>query len=100
MKFEAGRVAAWTLCASLSASAFALPSFTEVRAAHRPSDITLLDHHGVPLQTLRIDKTVRRLAWVPLPDMSPALLRAIVLSEDRRFYEHSGVDWSAVAGSA
>jgi len=82
------------------ASAHALPSFNEVRTAHRPSDITLLDRHGVSIQTLRVDKAVRRLAWVPLPDMSPALLRAIVLSEDRRFYEHSGVDWSAVAGSA
>ena len=32
--------------------------------------------------------------------MSPALLQAVVLSEDRRFYEHSGVDWGAVAKSA
>ena len=82
------------------APAQAVPTFTEVRAAHRRSDITSLDRHGVPIQTLRIDKTVRRLRWVPLQDMSPALLRAIVLSEDRRFYEHSGVDWSALAGSA
>ncbi len=98
--FAARRISTLTLLALLSTTSFALPSFTEVRAAHRPSDITLLDRHGVPIQTLRVDKTVRRLAWVPLPDMSPALLRAIVLSEDRRFYEHSGVDWSAVAGSA
>jgi penicillin-binding protein 1C len=28
------------------------------------------------------------------------LLTAIVLSEDRRFWEHSGVDWSAPARSA
>ncbi len=81
-------------------SAQALPTFAEVRAAHRPSDITLLDRHGEPIQTVRTDKTVRRLAWVPLADMSPALLQAIVLSEDKRFYEHSGVDWSAVARSA
>ena len=95
--FAATAIFGAVLCCT---SAHALPSFTEVRAAHRPSDITLLDRHGVPIQTMRIDKTVRRLRWVPLHDMSPALLRAIVLSEDRRFYEHSGVDWSAVAGSA
>ena len=65
-----------------------------MKAAHRPSDITLLDRHGVPIQTLRVDKAVRRLAWVPLAEMSPALLTAIVLSEDRRFWEHSGVDWA------
>ena len=84
----------------LSAPAFALPSFAEVRAAHRPSDLTLLDRDGTPVQTLRVDPARRRLEWVPLAEMSPALLQAIVLSEDRRFYEHSGVDWSAVATSA
>ena len=83
-----------------SVSASSLPSFNEVKAAHRPSDWTLLDRHGVPIQTLRIDRSVRRLPWVALDDMSPALLQAVVLSEDRRFHEHSGVDWAAVARSA
>ncbi len=83
-----------------SAVAHALPSFEAVQAAHRPSDLTLLDRHGTPLQTLRVDPTVRRLPWVPLAEMSPALLQAIVLSEDRRFWAHAGVDWSAVASSA
>jgi penicillin-binding protein 1C len=78
----------------------AVPSFIEVKAAHRPSDVTLFDRHGTPLQTVRVDRNVRRLAWVPLAEVSPALLRAIVLSEDKRFYEHSGVDWNAVAQSA
>ena len=86
--------------AASSIAAVALPSFTEVKAAHQPSDTTLLDRHGEPIQSIRVDKNVRRLAWVALADMSPALLRAIVLSEDRRFHEHSGVDWAAVARSA
>ena len=86
--------------AAFAAAANAVPTFAEVRFAHRPSDLMLLDRYGVPIQTLRVDKTVRRLPWVPLADMSPALLQAIVLSEDRRFYEHSGIDWSAVARSA
>ena len=86
------------LAASLAAEA--VPTFAEVKAAHRPSDITLLDRHGVPIQTLRVDKAVRRLGWVPLSEMSPALVTAIVLSEDRRFWEHSGVDWAAAARSA
>ncbi len=77
-----------------------LPSFGEVKAAHQASDLTLLDRHGLSIQTLRIDKSVRRLPWVALDDMSPALLQAVVLSEDRRFHEHSGVDWAAVARSA
>lgn len=88
------------LLLAASATANALPSFAEVRATHRVSDFTLLDRRGEPLQTLRLDKTHRTLAWVPLEQMSPALLQALLLSEDRRFYEHSGVDWSAVAASA
>ena len=84
---------ALVLC--IGTAAQAVSSFTEVRAAHAVSDLTLLDRHGVPLQTLRIDKTVRRLPWVPLDQMSPALLQAVVQSEDRRFWAHSGVDWAA-----
>ncbi|MFT3821917.1 MAG: penicillin-binding protein 1C [Rubrivivax sp.] len=78
----------------------AQPSFDEVKAAHRPSDLLLLDRHGEPLQTLRVDPSVRRGPWVPLQDFSPALLQALVLSEDRRFWQHSGVDWAAAARSA
>ena len=81
-------------------AAHALPSFAELRAAHRPSDLTLLDRHGEPIQTLRVDDHVRRLPWLPLDEMSPALLRAIVVSEDRRFWAHGGIDWRAVAVSA
>lgn len=84
----------------LSTAAQALPSFAEVKAGYRPSDVTLLDRHGVPVQTLRVDKTLRRLPWVPLAELSPALRTAIMLSEDRDFHAHSGVDWSAAAGSA
>jgi penicillin-binding protein 1C len=88
------------LAAWAAAPAQAVPTFAEVKSQYRPSDITLLDRNGVRLQTLRTDKSVRRLPWVPLQGMSPALLHAIVLSEDRNFYEHSGVDWGAVARSA
>ena len=86
--------------ACIPTAAHAIPTFSEVKAAHRTSDLTLLDRHGTPVQTMRVDKAVRRLDWVPLADMSPALLTAIVLSEDRSFWEHSGIDWQAAAKSA
>ena len=35
-----------------------------------------------------------------LQDVSPALREAIVVSEDKRFYEHSGVDWRGAAAAA
>ncbi|WP_431258750.1 penicillin-binding protein 1C [Roseateles chitinivorans] len=86
--------------AGVSAPAAELPSFTQTRASHPVSDLQLLDRRGEPLQTLRMDARRRVLAWVPLEQMSPSLLRAMLVSEDQRFYEHSGVDWSAIAASA
>lgn len=85
---------------SRMAMAADLPTFQQVRASHQPSDFTLLDRHGVPLQTLRRDPHVRRLPWVSLDEVSPALRTAIVLSEDQRFWQHSGIDWQGVAASA
>lgn len=34
--------------------------------------------------------------WVPLDDISPALIRSVIAAEDGRFFTHSGVDWKAV----
>ncbi|MGJ7490377.1 penicillin-binding protein 1C [Variovorax sp. ZT4R33] len=80
--------------------AFALASFDEVRRDFRPSDTAVLDRDGALLQRVRTDATVRRGQWIALADVSPALRTAMVLSEDRRFYEHSGVDWRAVSSAA
>ncbi|MBI2726800.1 MAG: penicillin-binding protein 1C [Polaromonas sp.] len=87
----------------ISASAFsawALPAFDEVKRDFKPSDTVILDRNGEVIQRLRTDATVRRGQWVALPDISPALRTALVLSEDKRFYEHSGVDWRAVSAAA
>ena len=89
-----------TLGLGVAAPALALPSFDDVRADFRPSETRLLDRHGEPLQRLRSDAHARRGDWVRLADISPALRQALVLSEDKRFYEHSGVDWRAVSNAA
>jgi monofunctional biosynthetic peptidoglycan transglycosylase len=31
--------------------------------------------------------------WVPLAQISPNLIRAVIAAEDQRFCEHAGVDW-------
>ncbi len=81
-------------------TAWALPTFDEVRADFRPSDTVILSAEGEVLQRLRTDATVRRGQWVPLADVSPALRMALVLSEDKRFFEHCGVDWRAASAAA
>ena len=95
------RRAALLLAVLLAAShAEAAPGFNEVKAGYQASDTLVLDRQGEVLQRVRTDNTVRRGQWVALADISPALRTALVLSEDRRFYEHSGVDWRAVSAAA
>ena len=77
-----------------------LPSFADVRAAYQPSDIALLDRHGAVIHEVRVDARRRRLAWTPLADISPAVQAAAIASEDRRFYQHHGVDGRAVVAAA
>ena len=88
------------LIAIFSCSSWALGTFDQIKADFRPSDTLILDRQGEVIQRLRTNATVRRGQWVSLEDISPALRTALVLSEDKRFYEHSGVDWRAVSSAA
>ncbi len=76
------------------------PTFDEVKQDFTSSESFLLDRHGEVIHRLRINPHERRGEWVALADISPALRLAILLSEDKRFYEHSGVDWRAVSAAA
>lgn len=77
----------------------AVPSFAATQAAYRPSEAWLLDRHGEVIAVKRIDHEVRRLPWVGLDEVSPATQELLILSEDRRFYRHGGVDWLALLTS-
>ena len=97
-----GRIALLAVCAGAAPVAQAvqpIPAFADVKAAARPSVAVLLAHDGTPLAERRLDMHVRRLEWVGLTSLSPALKEALLAAEDKRFYEHSGVDWRAFAGS-
>jgi len=83
----------------LPAVAWGLPTFQEVKSSWRPSDAYLLDRNGQPLHELRLDFKTRRWPWTPLGQISPALTQAIVAAEDRRFAQHHGVDWRALASA-
>ncbi|MDQ7990574.1 MAG: transglycosylase domain-containing protein [Candidatus Dactylopiibacterium sp.] len=100
MKFRALFLAATLACAATAAQAFTLPGFAEVRASHLSSDALLLDRSGRPLADLRIARGARRLDWVPLTALSPAMREALIAAEDRRFFSHGGIDWLAFGAAA
>ena len=97
------RIAAILFSAVVSlaaAPAWSVTSYEQVRQMHRPSESLLVDRNGEVLHALRSDPGVRRLAWVEIGAISPVLLQAVVRAEDRRFYEHGGVDLRAVIAAA
>ena len=76
------------------------PAFETMKAQFRPSDVQLLDRNGEAIHELRVDFRGRRLAWLALDDVSPVLAKTVVAAEDHRFFDHSGVDWLALASAA
>jgi len=98
--FRRKALATAALLVACAHPAWALVSFEEVKRDFRSSDTAVLDRNGELLQRVRTDPTVRRGQWTALADVSPALRTAMVLSEDKRFYEHSGIDWRAVSAAA
>ncbi|NTU68361.1 MAG: monofunctional biosynthetic peptidoglycan transglycosylase [Chlorobiaceae bacterium] len=42
-----------------------------------------------------VDKKVRQ-RWVPLKKVSPALVKAVLISEDDKFWKHEGFDYQAI----
>ncbi len=83
----------------LSGVAHAHPSYDEVRKSYVKSDFLLLDRNGEILHELRIDKNRRRLDWTCLRNISPVLQEAVIQAEDRRFYDHRGVDYKSMAAA-
>ena len=60
--------------------------------------LKIADRDGILLQEVRCRDG--RSEPVKLKSISPHFIHAIIATEDRRFYEHKGVDWRAVARAA
>ena len=105
-RFATGRI--WWLAAPILALlAFwilsappLLPSYARTVSTWQPSESWLYDRNGQLLDSMRVNFRARRLGWVPLRDMAPALVETVIASEDKRFRDHGGVDWLAMASAA
>jgi penicillin-binding protein 1C len=90
----AGLAIAFTV--SLWWAPWPVPEFALVRGDWQSSDAWLLDRQGEPLSRVRIDHQRRRGDWLDLDRVSPAMTAVVLRSEDKRFFEHRGVDWRAL----
>ena len=54
------------------------------------------DRHGLPLGTL-LSQDQNQTAIVPLPEISPYFIQAIIAAEDKRYYHHGALDSIAIS---
>ncbi|WP_244488727.1 monofunctional biosynthetic peptidoglycan transglycosylase [Bosea sp. Leaf344] len=78
------RLLRWMFVALVALAAALLVGLVLFRFAPAPS--TLMIGRWLTLQPVSRD-------WVPLREISPQLIRAVVAAEDQRFCQHRGVDW-------
>lgn len=76
-----------------------LPDYAQARSKWTPSESWLYDRNGRLLDSSRVDFQARRLAWTPVGQVSKVAQDTLIGAEDRRFREHGGVDFLALAGS-
>ncbi len=84
-------------CASPSIQAY--DSFESVKQRYQTSEGVLLDRNNLPIHEGRINQKSRRLSWVALERVSPTVVKNLIQIEDKRFYEHSGIDYRALGAS-
>jgi membrane peptidoglycan carboxypeptidase len=95
-------VAAIAVAGAVSAGWFAwslwsgLPTHDELRQIDMAHSTTILDASDRPVFTIFQEQRIE----VPLSEMSPHLVRALIAIEDQRFYEHSGIDSVRILGAA
>ncbi|HTS55041.1 MAG TPA: penicillin-binding protein 1C [Burkholderiales bacterium] len=95
------RITAFLLLALLAPPlACAVPAYETVKHEYISTEGVLLDRNAEPIHELRVDLHGRRLSWVQLTEVSPALLEAVIRAEDKRFFHHGGVDWLALSDAA
>jgi len=90
--FAAWRVATFT--ASIATELDRASALTSI--APRPQSTIVFDRHGKPAFTFFVEQRIS----VPLEQVSPHLIEAVLAVEDRRFFQHYGVDPVRIVGAA
>jgi len=72
------------------------PGISDIRKAKVDLPAQVMSSDGKLLTEFKWANRV----WVPLKDVSPSVINALIATEDHRFYEHFGLDWRRTASAA
>ena len=71
------------------------PSIADLKKAKADQPSVLMSIDGKRIATFRRSNR----EWVPLAKISPNVINALIATEDRRFYEHGGIDFRRTLAS-
>ncbi len=74
-------------------------SFESVKKINPSSFVEILDREGKLLHEDRRNFKVQRRSWVALKELPPDFIQELLTFEDKRFYQHLGVDPLAILNS-
>jgi penicillin-binding protein 1A len=72
------------------------PSISDIRKARLEQPAQVMSEDGKLLAEYKWANRV----WVPLKDIAPPVVTALIATEDHRFFEHHGLDWHRMVGAA
>lgn len=72
------------------------PSISDIRKAGSEQPAQILSADGKKLTEFKQSNR----QWVALSGISPQVVKALIATEDHRFYEHFGLDWRRTASAA
>lgn len=71
------------------------PGIGDLRKAKSATPSVVMSSDGIVLAEF---KRINR-QWVPLEKIAPSVVQALIAMEDRRFYDHHGIDFRRTAGA-
>ena len=72
------------------------PSISDIRKAASEQPAQILSADGRKITEFKQSNR----AWVALKEISPHVVKALIATEDHRFYEHFGLDWRRTLSAA
>ncbi len=72
------------------------PGISDIRKAKQEQPAQILSADGKRLTEFKWANRV----WVPLNQIAPSVVTALIATEDHRFYTHHGLDWRRTASAA
>jgi monofunctional biosynthetic peptidoglycan transglycosylase len=62
---------------------------------HNPEKTAFMEYREKTWQQKKLKKKIKKI-WVPISEVSPYVMKAVIIAEDSKFWSHEGFDFEAI----